>query len=532
MGWCRTPRLRLALMLSAAALAPAVAARAAPTAVTENGRIAGQAAGTIDEFLGIRYAAPPTGEGRWQPPQPMPQALFSSTATSFGPNCAQSPSAFGRASTSEDCLYLNVYAPSASRRVAAEPLPVMVWIHGGAFVTGESDDYDPTRLVDTGNVIVVTINYRLGFLGFLAESGLDAEGHVAADYGLQDQQFALDWVKRNIAGFGGDASRVTIFGESAGGLSVLANLASPTAYGLFSRAIVESGAYALSLPTLAAAEAAGDALASALGCAVGDTACLRAVPVSAILAQQANVALSVTPIVDGTTLPRSVNTAFKTGQFIRVPLLNGSNHDEGRLFVPLQAGLTADQYPAALAQAYGTDLAPAVAAKYPLANYPQPVLALATATGDSVFSCTARQVDRWAARHVPVYAYEFNDENAPEYSLPPTTFPFGATHATELQFLFGLPELPGTPALTAEQVRLSDTMVRYWTNFASTASPNQAALPFWAPYARQAEVFQSLEPPTPAPEVGFAKDHKCSFWQPVINPPSAAGMASASNAGQ
>ncbi len=524
-----TPRLRTLLMTSVVALIPALAA-AQPVAFTENGKVTGQVAGLVDEFLGIRYAAPPVNERRWQPPQPMPQALFNKTATNFGSNCAQLASPFGRASTVEDCLYLNVYTPTNARRVGAKPLPVMVWIHGGAFVTGESNDYDPTRLIEIGDVIVVTINYRLGFLGFLAESGLDAEGHVAANYGLQDQQFAFDWVKRNIAGFGGDASRVTMFGESAGGLSVLTNLISPTAYGLFSRAIVESGAYALTLPTLSAAEATGDGVASALGCAVGDTVCLRAAPISAILAQQATVALSVTPIIDGTTVPQSVNTAFKTGQFIRTPLLNGSNHDEGRLFVPQDAALTAAQYPAALAQVFGTALEPAVANKYPLANYSQPVLALASALGDALFSCTARQVDRWAARYVPVYAYEFNDENAPEGSLPPTTYPFGATHATELQFLFKLPELPGTPALTGKEIRLSDTMVRYWTDFARAPSPDRGGVPFWQPYATGADEFQSLLPPVPAPEMGFSKDHQCSFWEPLINPPSAPGTASLSEA--
>ena len=517
---CKVPKL---LLMALALSASAAAAQAPPTAITENGRITGQVAGTIDEFLGIRYAAPPVGELRWQPPQPMPQALFSRTTTSFGPNCAQLATPFGRASTSEDCLYLNVYAPPGARRTGTQLLPVMVWIHGGALLTGESNDYDPTRLVDAGDVIVVTINYRLGYLGFLAESGLDAEGHVAANYGLLDQQFALDWVKRNIAGFGGDPSRVTVSGESAGALSVLANLVSPTAYGLFSRAIVESGAYALSLPTLAVSEAAGNALASSLGCPVGDTACLRALSVPAILAQEAAPGLSILPIVEGTTIPLSINTAFKAGLFIRVPLLTGSNHDEGRLFVPQDAALTASAYPAALAQVFGAALAPAVAAKYPLANYSQPVLALAAAFGDSVFSCTARQLDRWAARYVPVYAYEFNDENAPEISLPPTSYPYGATHATELPFLFTLPELPGTPALTARQVRLSGTMVKYWTNFVRTTSPDQAGVPFWEPYAAGADIYQSLQTPVPAPETGFSSDHKCSFWQPLINPTGASG---------
>jgi len=512
-------RLGAFLALPAAALLAAMtAAQAAPIAITENGSIAGKAAEGMNEFLGIRYAAPPVGNLRWQPPQPLRQALFNETAASFGPHCPQPASPFGIASTTEDCLYLNVYTPAAVRPVNARPLPVMVWIHGGALVTGESDDYDPVKLVTEGRVIVVTINYRLGYLGFLAEAGLDAEGHVAANYGLQDQQFALDWVQRNIKGFGGDASRVTVFGESAGGLSVLSNLVSPTAYGLFSRAIVESGAYVLNLPDLATAETAGNALATSLGCAVGDTACLRALPVSAILVPEGAAGLNVVTIVDGTTVPQSINTALKAGQFIQVPLLNGSNQDEGRLFTVPAAALTAAEYPAVLAQTYGATVGPLVEAQYPAADYPQPVLALAAATGDHLFSCTARQVDRWASQYVPVYAYEFNDENAPEYSLPPTTYPFGATHATELQFLFNLPELPGTPALTAAENRLSTTMVKYWTNFAAATSPDKGALPLWEPYAAGSDAFQSLLPPRPAPEYGFSANHKCPFWDSLTNP--------------
>lgn len=511
-------RRALAAIAATVLSTAAAAAYAAPTATTEDGIVTGKVAQGMNEFLGIRYAAPPVGPLRWQPPQPLPRALFSHTAQSFGPHCVQPASAFGIASTTEDCLYLNVYTPAATRPVDAKPLPVMFWIHGGALIDGESNDYDPVKLVNDGEVIVVTINYRLGYLGFLATSGLDAEGHVAANYGLQDQQFALDWVRRNIAGFGGDPTRLTIFGESAGGLSVLSSLVSPTAYGLFSRAIVESGAYALTLPSLSAAETSGSAVATALGCAATDTACLRAAPVSAILAAEANAGTSITTIVDGTTLPLSINAALRSGQFNRVPLLNGSNHDEYRLFTVAYAGLTAAEYPVLLSQTYGPALGAAIAAKYPAARYAQPVLALAAAVTDDVFACTARQVDRWVSRYEPVYAYEFNDENAPEDFLPPTTYPFGAAHASELQFLFTIPELPGTPALTAAEEKLSTAMVTYWTAFATKTSPDRASVPEWEPYAPAADVFQSLLPPKPAPEDTFATDHKCAFWEPLINP--------------
>src|SRR5689334_8656223 len=204
----------------------------------------------------------------------------------------------------------------------------MVWIHGGALVTGESNDYIPTKLVDDG-VTVVTINYRLGALGFLAHPALaDANGQ-SGDYGLMDQQAALRWVQRNIGRFGGDPRDVTIFGESAGGLSVLSQMASPGARGLFTRAIVQSGAYSLTQASLAQAEAEGQAVAARAGCADQSARCLRSLPVSVILAQTNPAGYK--PDVDGQVLTQSIGTALATGQFNRVPLMNGANHDEYRL---------------------------------------------------------------------------------------------------------------------------------------------------------------------------------------------------------
>ena len=211
----------------------------APIALTESGLVMGSTTDGINEFLGIPYAAPPVGALRWRPPEPygaFPE--FPLRATQFGNECTQ-PGGIG----SEDCLFLNVYTPQSEFTDEGErQLPVMVWIHGGGLQNGSSDPYDPTRLVKKG-VIVVTINYRLGYLGFFAQSAIDAEGHLNGNYGLMDQQFALKWVRKNIAGFGGDPHRVTIFGESAGGQSVYAQLASPLAAGLFHGAISESGAY-------------------------------------------------------------------------------------------------------------------------------------------------------------------------------------------------------------------------------------------------------------------------------------------------
>src|SRR5580693_3765392 len=248
-GWRTGARLAVAgLTLGAlVAAAPAVSAStrvgqtgaSGPVVGTANGAVRGLAGGAVDEFLGIPYAAPPVGALRWQPPQPAASWPGVRDTTQFAPHCPQVAGPFGQASTSENCLFLNVFTPSGGR-----DHPVMVWIQGGALVSGESKDYDPTQLVTDG-VTVVTINYRLGALGFLAHPALaDANGQ-SGDYGLMDQQAALRWVQRNIAGFGGNPHNVTIFGESAGGLSTLSQVASPQAKGLFEKAIVESGSYNL-----------------------------------------------------------------------------------------------------------------------------------------------------------------------------------------------------------------------------------------------------------------------------------------------
>src|SRR5579862_6470017 len=288
------------------AAGPVVRASAAggPVAGTADGAVQGVTAGAVDEFLGIPYAAPPVGALRWQPPQPAASWPGVREATTFAPHCAQVAGPFGQASTSENCLYLNVFTPSTGGRH-----PVMVWIHGGALVSGESNDYDPTQLVADG-VTVVTINYRLGALGFLAHPALaDAKGQ-SGDYGLMDQQAALRWVQRNIASFGGDPRDVTIFGESAGGLSVLSQVASPQARGLFERAIAESGSYNLTQTSLASAEQAGEQFAANAGCASQTAACLRSLPVSTILANE-NTA-GYTPNINSNVLPETLKTAFAT----------------------------------------------------------------------------------------------------------------------------------------------------------------------------------------------------------------------------
>jgi para-nitrobenzyl esterase len=388
----------------------------------------------------------------------------------------------------------------------------MVWIHGGALVTGESDDYDPTDLVRDGTV-VVTINYRLGALGFLAHPALTTRpGGPSGDYGLMDQQAALRWVQRNIGAFGGNAGDVTVFGESAGGLSVLSQLASPGAHGLFTRAIVESGSYNPTQASLATAEADGETFAATAGCADQTAACLRNLPVSTIVADEDTG--GYTPDIDGQVLTQSLRQSFTSGRFNRVPVVDGTNHDEYRLFVA-EAELsgqhvTAANYQASISVVLGVPAATAavIAAQYPLSAFASPPVALGAVGTDAIFACNALTLDNEVSRFVPTYAYEFNDENAPELFLPPVSFPYGAAHASELEYVF---HTATTPGMSAAQIQLADTMQHYWTGFAGRGFPSSFGTPFW-PLYNGTGLIQSLTTPRAGVETDFATVHHCAFW--------------------
>jgi len=495
-----------------------------PAIVTEDGPLKGIISPDLNEFLGIPYAAPPIGALRWIPPQPHGHWQGVLEATQLGNICPQLSA--GGTVGDENCLFLNVYTPGLKKNENKHGghkhagLPVMVWIHGGDLVRGGGGFYDPTPLVEKGNVIVVTINYRLGILGFFAHAAIDAEGHDNGNYGLMDQQFALQWVQRNIAAFGGDPARVTIFGESAGGLSVYSHLASPTAEGLFHRAIAQSGAYTSfqryaqqRIVPLATAEGQGVVFATSVGCDNQTAQCLRAASVATLLTKQP---ASSYPIVDGDVLVQPPGPAFASGQFNKVPVITGSNHDEFRLQVVQLFGnsLSDAAYPAVttaflgpLAAFLGPLVPPLnqqVLSLYPLSNYPNPLggqsapLALGAWVTDVNYACTGRNAALLLSQQAPTYAYEFNDENAPLVVglVPPgLTFPMGAYHFSEIQYLFNI---LGQPApFTADQQQLSDTMIAYWTQFAATGDPNVPGAPVWSPYNALTDQFQSLEPPTP-----------------------------------
>lgn len=471
---------------------------------------------TISTFLGIRYAAPPVGDLRWKPPLPPAPWTTPRDATTFGTMCPQG------ASTDEDCLFLNVYVPTqALKRARASRYPVMVWMHGGAYFLGAGSQFDPTKMVANG-VIVVTINYRLGALGFMAHPALSAESSYggSGNYGTMDQQLALRWVQRNIAAFGGSPNRVTIFGESAGGNSVLAHLVSPTAKGLFRRVISQSGTSEQRLPTLTQAEATGRRFASAVGCPEQTAACLRAVPAATLVAQQgvlgspALLGIAATPNIDGRVLPQSIDTALSTGDFNRVPVINGSNHDEMRvyiaLYVTLPLGPITPSLLPGLTSAFFAANTPAVLAAYPPSDFPSPDLNYTALLTDYIFACSAFEADRAMARYVKTYAYEFADENAFTLGFPAVDYPYGASHGFELPYLFDYAGY--LPMFSAEQQELSDRMIRAWTNFARHGKPGGG----WNPLKRSGEgSFASLVPPQPVHKAAadFDADHRCAFWQ-------------------
>jgi para-nitrobenzyl esterase len=557
LAWLRAA----AIGLTAAAAIFSIGRAQAQTVTTPGGTFPaatyqGVAGNGITTFLGVRYAAAPTGNLRFAAPTPPAKASGTISATQFGSPCPQGASPFGTASNNEDCLFLNVYVPGSSVS-ARNRLPVMVFYHGGAFVFGQGSLYNPTQMAEQGDTIVVTINYRLGILGYLADAALDAvsPNNVSGNYGLRDQQFALKWVQQNISAFGGDPRNVTIFGESAGGFSVCANIVSPAARGLFQGAITESGPCATPLPTKAAAEAGGAQIVSALGCAdstaAATAACLRGLSIAQILAVQAGVTnasslaslFSFFPNVDGVLIPQEPITSIALGQYNHVPVIEGTNHDEGRLFIALAfdlnpgvGPLSAANYPLAVASIAATAVQEGQAAlggstsssssnqkeiqqitqeilnEYPLKNFSSPDVALATILTDSGFSCPANIASELFSLETPTFAYELNDENAPMLFLPPVSFPYGATHTDELQFLFNFPNDP----LSANEQRLATTMKGYWTNFARNGSPNGSGDPGWPALSILADDIQSLNAPTPSVEFNFAQDHKCNFWIGIL----------------
>jgi para-nitrobenzyl esterase len=468
------------------------------------------------EFLNIPYAAPPTGDRRFRPPAAPSSWTGTRDATKEGNVC---PQGVPLGTISEDCLVLNVYTPPAAK---SRNLPVMVWLPGGAYVLGSGAGYNPARMFAQSDVVVVTVNYRLGPFGFLGLPALAEESGTTGNYGLQDQQAALRWVRGNIGAFGGNPGNVTLFGESAGGHSVCMNVISPTAKGLFHKAIVESGGCvgtALGPVSAASAEASAKKLASAVGCtdAAATVACLRGKPMNDLIAQTGSFGgeLSWVPMVDGNVIKESTRAALESGRYNRVPMISGSNKDEGRLFtamfyhlLQLRRTNSVDLQKEIEFRAGGTT--PELVAAYPPAAEDNADLALSQVTTDGAFSCPnlffARAASKSGAR---VYMYEFADPDPPASDIDPF-MPLGDFHGAEVPYLFttfqGM-----TLGLNDAQTRLSRQMIRYWTNFARTGNPNVPGLPTWPAFASTQKA-QRLTSTGTVTFTSFEKDHKCGLW--------------------
>jgi para-nitrobenzyl esterase len=590
-----------ALLFATLAAAPALGA---PTVTVDGVTIEGIVS-TINMSVNVYYGIPYATAERWRPPHdPAPLSNpFDASNIDAVAVCPQPQSIAIHGVTltqSEDCLSLNVFTPAYA--TPTSKLPVFFWIHGGGLQNGSGVIYDAASLAAANNIIVVTINYRLGELGWLSHRAVRA--HVAnqfqavgdaGDYGLMDQQFAMRWVNRHIARFGGDAARVTIGGESAGGNSVLLNLSSTTTgVGLFRAAVIASGAYAFhNLPSQATSETqfgvpyvdqvlAGTGVVDGITCSSLTSSsprhevltCLRGASVATLISVQAAQFPNAIPANYGTlVVPHALKSAFASGDFNQVPVLQGTNLNEGRFFEPREvpfaapmATIVAEGGPANydlshanawcggsactyaqeinlfLAElhvptaqntaAFDAQLATVI---YPLTKFPDRYLpsnapsadeGLAQIQTDLDFACNAYDANLDLAKSVTVYAYEFNDPDAPPAAAQPAVaikpndqygYPTASEHASDLAFLFTVFQ---TAQLSPGEVFLAQTIQSYVGNFVNNLDPSVGAnlVPAWPAFNGSHQV-QALvvSPATPGPFTTFAAEHFCHLWRPIIS---------------
>jgi para-nitrobenzyl esterase len=485
---------------------------------TAQGDLTGLSRTTYDAWLGIPYAAPPVGDLRFRAPQPVARWSGVRDATKFGGRCVQGPGldpGYAQPFLNEDCLYLNVYVPHTDRGEGHPKLPVFVWIHGGGFTGGAGQDTDPRRYIEQSGNVFVTINYRLGALGYLNLPELQAEGAGAGSFGLLDQQAALRWVKQNISRFGGDPDNVTVGGQSAGGSSVCDQLASPTAHGLFQRAVVQSGGCGMS--SQAAGQAAGAAFVRAVGCSSAPNVldCLRGKSTAEILA-----ARSVGPSLgDATSFPTDPAQAVATGSFNRVPVVYGQTENEQSLFTFAFNDfggnpITPARYASMIQSAYGAN-ADKVLAAYPLSAYSSPSDAWGHLQSD-VGTYGRLKTERQLAQWTPMYVYEFSETQTPQFPsifnlqlVNPVahSYPFGATHVDELPYLWD--EWGQTVPLTDDELELSQQMIELWSAFQATGTPNGSYLPEWPAFDVATQTWMSLDA-CETPPSGNAPPAACS----------------------
>jgi para-nitrobenzyl esterase len=493
--------------------------------MTEGGPVRGEQNADHQRFLAIPYAAPPTGPLRWRAPQPAAAWEGVRNALQPSPACLQAPGGTGAKRLSEDCLYLDIVAPSGAREAAR---PVMVWIHGGGFYGGSAGDYDARRLATQGDVVVVAVNYRLGPFGFIAFPGLEHSG----EFGLLDQQAALRWIQRNIAAFGGDPGNITLFGESAGAMSISAHLVSPGAAGLFHKAILQSGSCLQQWPRgmispggdafdqfLPVAEAMRRGQMAAESHGGGPTAVdeLRGMPAQDVL----KVFTTGRPTYGGEVLPEAPAAAWAAGRVHAMPLIWGSTRDEWRAVAGMfarETPFTDELYARFLDEAFGPQAAE-VAAAYPARAHGGAAYAWGAVATDCAWTWPTLRSVRLASRQAPVFHYLFADPQAPNPAFPLAPgFKLGAAHATELASLF---DLQGQPAaFSADQQSLAQTLIGYWSNFARTGDPGGPGLPDWPAFAGPED--RTALALAPGDEgigpVDIWINHQAALWERLLAP--------------
>ncbi|QDX27553.1 carboxylesterase family protein [Sphingomonas suaedae] len=497
-------RTLFAAALAAWMLIAAPARAEAPVVQAPAGAVEGVTQNGVRIFRGIPFAAPPVGPRRWKPPAAAEKWEGVRKATAFGPACVQPRNRNAGIYTnpldkvSEDCLTLNIWAPEG-----AKDLPVFVWIHGGALVAGYSHEtmYDGARMAARGDVIVVSINYRLGILGYLAHPELSAESAegISGNYGLLDQIAALKWVQRNIASFGGDPGNVTAAGESAGALSVMYLMASPRAQGLFHKAVAQS-AYMITTPELKqgrhglpSAEAAGTQIMGVVGAA--DLAALRAMDAEKLTVEAATKGYGPWGTVDGKVLTRQLVETWDRGEQAKVPVLVGFNSGEIRslpvLLPPAPANAAA--YEDAIRARYG-DLADYFLRLYPSDTVKESMLA---ATRDALYGWTSMRLaigQTAIGQSAYLYLFDHGYPAAAQYGLH-------AFHAAEIPYVFGTagqtpPYWPKIPDGVVDR-RLSDAMLTYWASFARTGAPKAEGQPDWQAYGKDGNYMGFADKPQP-----------------------------------
>lgn len=504
----------------------------------DDGQLRGELDGATRRFLGIPFAQPPVGALRWKAPAPSEPWEGVRDATRFGGRCAQPSSLQSDASEDEDCLYLNVWAPASA---PAEPLPVMVWFHGGGNENGSTSDlvpllqgenlfYNGRMLAERFGVVVVTTDYRLGALGFFYHPALEEEGSPAGNQGLLDQRRALEWVQDNIDAFGGDPGNVTIFGESAGSQDVCLLVASGADTGLFHRAISESGGCTTRMRTTADAAvlSGATAFAEAMGCGGAEDvlACLREVPAGQLVAdapvdgapaeplpggsryQGGTPRWSSGPIVDGVTIPDQPRALFDGGTVAMVPYILGSNSDEGTLFhIGAEKVTTEQELRDAVVRRFGADHVDSILAVYPLADFDgDPDAALQRITGDAGLVCpTLDSASRAAAAGLPVWMYNF------ALPVPVEGLEFlGATHGAEIAFVFGSVEGVGD-----EQAAVGEPMRGYWTRLAATGDPNGGAARDWPGFQGDSDMRMNFD--NELSVVWRFRAAECAMWRSIYD---------------